>query len=93
MPQGISLHIGLNSVDPRQYEGWDGQLLTACEADAKDMQARAKKQKLSVEHQPALDPGRHCPGPDPDAMLGAAEALKSGDLFFPGLLGSRRAGR
>ena len=44
MPQGISVHIGLNSVDPGQYEGWDGQL-TACEADAKDMQALAKKQK------------------------------------------------
>ena len=37
MPQGISVHIGLNSVDPRHYEGWAGQL-TACEADAKDMQ-------------------------------------------------------
>ena len=33
MPQGISVHIGLNSVDPGQYEGWNGQL-TACEADA-----------------------------------------------------------
>jgi hypothetical protein len=46
MPQGISVHIGLNSVDPRHYEGWDGKL-TACEADAKDMQALAKKQKFS----------------------------------------------
>ena len=46
MPQGISVHIGLNCVDPRHYEGWDGQL-TACEADAKDMQALAKKQKFS----------------------------------------------
>ena len=34
MPKGHSLHIGLNSVDPAQYEGWDGQL-AACEADAK----------------------------------------------------------
>ena len=46
MPQGISVHIGLNSVDPKQYEGWDYQF-TACEADAKDMQALAKKQKFS----------------------------------------------
>jgi hypothetical protein len=60
MPQGISVHIGLNSVDPRQYEGWAGQL-TACEADAKDMQALAKKTKVLVEHA-ALDPSRHCPG-------------------------------
>jgi hypothetical protein len=36
MAQGISVHVGLNKVDPKQYEGWDGQL-NACEADAKDM--------------------------------------------------------
>ena len=43
MAQGISVHIGLNRVDPDQYEGWDGQL-AACEADAKDMEALAKAQ-------------------------------------------------
>ena len=43
MPKGISIHIGLNSVDPAHYEGWDGAL-AACEADAKDMYALAKKQ-------------------------------------------------
>ncbi len=36
--KGIGLHIGLNSVDPDRYEGWDGTLM-ACEADAKDMEA------------------------------------------------------
>ena len=36
MAQGISLHIGLNSVDPGHYQGWDGKL-NACEFDAKDM--------------------------------------------------------
>ena len=36
--KGIGLHIGLNSVDPRQYAGWDGTLV-ACEADARDMHA------------------------------------------------------
>ena len=45
MSLGISVHIGLNRVDPAQYEGWDGQL-AACEADAKDMLALAKKQKF-----------------------------------------------
>jgi hypothetical protein len=39
MPQGTSVHICLNSVDPRHYEGWDGQL-TACEADVKDTPRR-----------------------------------------------------
>jgi hypothetical protein len=40
MATGLSIHIGLNSVDPEQYDGWDGQLV-ACEFDAKDMAALA----------------------------------------------------
>src|SRR5688572_6347080 len=36
MPRGISIHVGLNSVDPSQYGGWSGDLL-ACESDARDM--------------------------------------------------------
>jgi metacaspase-1 len=36
VPQGISIHIGLNRVDPNHYGGWSGQL-RACEADANDM--------------------------------------------------------
>lgn len=43
MSKGISIHIGLNRVDPNHYAGWDGQL-TACEFDAKDMAALAKAQ-------------------------------------------------
>ncbi|MBT2406584.1 MULTISPECIES: caspase family protein [unclassified Streptomyces] len=41
MPTGISLHVGLNRVDPTKYEGWDGQLV-ACENDARDMAALAR---------------------------------------------------
>lgn len=40
MPKGFSLHIGLNFVDPKHYQGWDGEL-AACEADAEDMVAIA----------------------------------------------------
>ncbi|ENZ7914707.1 caspase family protein [Klebsiella aerogenes] len=40
MPKGISLHIGLNRVDPIHYQGWSGPL-TACEADAKSIQSIA----------------------------------------------------
>ncbi|MER5307475.1 caspase family protein [Streptomyces sp. NPDC002773] len=36
MATGLALHIGLNSVDPARYEGWDGTLV-ACENDARDM--------------------------------------------------------
>jgi hypothetical protein len=41
MPTGASLHIGLNSVDPKHYGGWSGPL-AACEADAEDMAFIAK---------------------------------------------------
>lgn len=34
--RGLSLHIGLNRVDPAHYDGWSGPL-RACEADADDM--------------------------------------------------------
>lgn len=37
MAKGISLHIGLNFVDPNHYGGWDGEL-NAPEYDARDMQ-------------------------------------------------------
>ncbi len=36
MATGLSLHIGLNGVDPKHYAGWDGEL-RACEQDAHDM--------------------------------------------------------
>ena len=36
MTTGISLHIGLNYVDPNHYSDWDGKL-NAAEYDAKDM--------------------------------------------------------
>ncbi|MFV2120799.1 caspase family protein [Streptomyces sp. Act-28] len=38
---GLSLHIGLDTVDPTRYDGWDGRLL-ACENDARDMAALAR---------------------------------------------------
>lgn len=36
MPAGLSIHVGLNKVDPDAYDGWDGALV-ACENDAHDM--------------------------------------------------------
>ena len=41
MPKGRSLHVGLNAVDPGQYEGWDGTL-RGCENDANDMKVIAE---------------------------------------------------
>ena len=41
MTKGISINIGLNTVNPKHYAGWDGQLI-ACENDAEDMGDIAK---------------------------------------------------
>ena len=79
MAQGISVHIGLNRVDPDQYEGWDGQL-AACEADAKDMEALAKAQ--GFKSRSLLLTKAATAEAVTAAMLGAAKTLKSGDLFF-----------
>lgn len=40
MTVGLSLHLGLNSVDPVHYQGWSGQL-EGCHNDASDMAAIA----------------------------------------------------
>ena len=79
MAQGISVHIGLNRVDPDQYEGWDGQL-AACEADAKDMEALAKAQ--GFKSRSLLLTKAATAEAVTAAILGAAKTLKSGDLFF-----------
>ena len=42
-PKGISLHVGLDRVDPIHYAGWKGELL-ACENDARDMETIATSQ-------------------------------------------------
>jgi peptidoglycan hydrolase-like protein with peptidoglycan-binding domain len=41
MPRGMSIHIGLNHVDPSCYGGWDGAL-SGCINDATDMRAIAQ---------------------------------------------------
>jgi hypothetical protein len=76
--KGISLHVGLNSVDPGQYEGWAGPL-GACEADAQDMHALARSHgyeatllKTSTGTRKAVLAG----------IQAAAGKLKSGDIFF-----------
>ena len=78
MPTGLSLHIGLNAVDPKQYSGWSG-VLGACEFDAKDMQALARKQGFK----PTL---RLTKSATRNKVLGdlktAAAKLKKGDIFF-----------
>jgi len=42
MAKGMSIHFGLNHLDPTHYAGWEGRL-NACENDARCMQQIAEK--------------------------------------------------
>jgi hypothetical protein len=48
VPQAISIHVGLNKVDPNHYQGWDGKLV-ACEFDANDMEKLAEGRGFQAE--------------------------------------------
>jgi hypothetical protein len=76
--QGISLHIGLNSVDPAHYSGWSGPLV-ACEADARDMQAIAKsvgfRTSILLTAQATRDMVLY-------EIAAAAKILVAGDIFL-----------
>jgi metacaspase-1 len=48
MATALSLHIGLNEVNPDHYDGWDGKLV-ACEFDANDMEALAESQGYTTK--------------------------------------------
>ena len=74
----LSLHLGLNAVDPVHYGGWSGEL-AACERDANDMGALAKAQKMK----PTVLLTRSATRVKTiAAMNAAAKVLKKGDLFF-----------
>lgn len=78
MAQGMSLHIGLNSVNPRHYSGWSGKL-TACEADANDMASVAAAQQFVAKK---LLTKKATRAAVKSAVAAAAKKLKSGDIFF-----------
>ena len=79
MGKGISIHVGLNHVDPKQYEGWDGAL-NACVADATDMRALAKKcgfkENLMLLNEAATAKAVAA------AIGTAAKSLGKGDMLF-----------
>jgi hypothetical protein len=76
--RGRAVTIGLNSVDPKHYDGWSGELV-ACEADAADMGDIARSQGFAVRSLLTRRAKR-------DAVLreirSAAKALKGGDIFM-----------
>lgn len=78
MPNALSLHIGLNEVDPAHYQGWNG-LLLACEYDANDMTQLAKSQGFAPTRLLTKAATRKAVT---NNILDAAKSLKSGDIFF-----------
>jgi metacaspase-1 len=78
MTTGISLHIGLNYVDPNHYSGWDGKLIAA-EYDANDMFLISKSQGIKATNLLRENAMR-------DNVISfisnAATLLKENDLFF-----------
>jgi hypothetical protein len=78
MANGMALTIGLNSVDPKHYAGWSGELV-ACEADAKDMANIAKSKKFHVETLLTKEATR---AKVIEKVSKVAKDLKSGDIFM-----------
>ena len=76
----LSLHIGLNAVDPRHYEGWSGELM-ACEFDAQDMAAIAREVGIKPT---TLLLTKATRANVLAAVRSASKTLRSGDLFWSG---------
>lgn len=74
---GISLHIGLNYVNPAAYGGWDGEL-NACVLDSQDMEiyARGKGFKTQMLHDSQATASTVL-----SIIRAAASQLVKGDIF------------
>ncbi len=78
MAQGLSLHLGLNHVDPKRYGGWDGAL-TACHSDATDMRKLADSRGFTSRLLLSAEATSKALASEFSA---AAAQLKKGDIFF-----------
>ena len=78
MAGGLALTIGLNSVDPKHYGGWSGEL-NACEADAEDMADIAKSRKFDVKTLLTKAATRATVTAE---ISKAPSTLKAGDIFM-----------
>ncbi|WP_405604530.1 caspase family protein [Streptomyces sp. NBC_01410] len=78
MATGLSLHVGLNKVDPGQYGGWDGELV-ACENDANDMARLARE--AGFDDTTLLTPDGTVENVTAE-LRKAAGRLKSGDILM-----------
>lgn len=78
MAKGLSLHIGLNYVDPNAYNGWDGEL-AGCINDANDMQSIAN----SAGFQTAVFTDDEATASSVVSKISdAASRLDDGDIFL-----------
>jgi hypothetical protein len=78
MARGLSIHVGLNGVDPNAYGGWDGQL-AGCLNDARAMQSIAQ----SVGYQPQIILDQQATAAAvTSAIKAAAGMLQSGDILL-----------
>lgn len=78
-PRGISLHIGVNRVDPARYNGsWDGALPSA-ENDVDTMEAIANRQGFDTRK---LKTEQATRGNVSQAISEAADELQPGDIFM-----------
>ena len=77
-PRGVSLHIGLDTVNPSAYGGWTGPL-ASCEFDANDMASLARAQGMKAS---LLLTKKGTRANTLAAIRGAAKSLRAGDLFF-----------
>jgi metacaspase-1 len=75
---GLSLHIGLNTIDPDHYNGWDGKL-NACEFDANAMEKLAHKRGFQTSKLLTAEATSEAVIA---AIEDAAQQLESGDIFF-----------
>ncbi len=78
MKKGMALTLGLNAVDPKHYDGWEG-VLNACEADATDMADIAKAREFLTKTLLTKEVTRDRVI---DALSDAASSLQAGDIFL-----------
>jgi metacaspase-1 len=78
MSKGIALTVGLNSVDPKHYSGWSGDL-NACEADAIDVADIAKSKKFATK---TLLTKAATRSNVINEISKASKSLKTGDMFM-----------
>ncbi len=84
MATGISLHIGLNAVNPAYYDGsWNGKLKNAVQ-DAKDMQAIATQQGFQAT---VLIDNAATREAVISSITQSSQRLHAGDMFFVSFAG------